>query len=372
VRNLLNIPGWRTKRRIVVIESDDWGSIRMASNDAYRMFLELGYPVDKCSYNSYDALESNEDLERLFEVLSSVKDSKDNPAVITANSVVANPDFDKIKFSNFRKYYYEPFNETFKRYPDHNRVFELYKEGIERKLFYPQFHGREHLNVSRWMKALRRGDEDVHLAFSRNMFSLHTHPKLDNKNEFMDALDYDSLPEKEQLNQIISGGLSLFKEIFGFNSKSFIASCYIWNSCIESALSKNGVFYIQGVAVQCEPPMNEKHQYKKKYHYQGQCNSLGQRYLIRNAFFEPSDFIDFDWVNDSLNRISIAFNWNKPAIISSHRKNYIGFINPGNRERNLRLLRILLTNILQRWPEVEFMTSDQLGDLMNYKKLSDE
>ena len=33
--NLLNIPGWRTKRHIVVIESDDWGSIRMPSKDVY-------------------------------------------------------------------------------------------------------------------------------------------------------------------------------------------------------------------------------------------------------------------------------------------------------------------------------------------------
>jgi hypothetical protein len=28
-RNLTNARGWRTNRKIVVIESDDWGSIRM-------------------------------------------------------------------------------------------------------------------------------------------------------------------------------------------------------------------------------------------------------------------------------------------------------------------------------------------------------
>lgn len=33
--NLLNIPGWRTNRKIVVIESDDWGSIRMPSQEVY-------------------------------------------------------------------------------------------------------------------------------------------------------------------------------------------------------------------------------------------------------------------------------------------------------------------------------------------------
>ena len=26
---IINIPGWTTNRKIIVIESDDWGSIRM-------------------------------------------------------------------------------------------------------------------------------------------------------------------------------------------------------------------------------------------------------------------------------------------------------------------------------------------------------
>lgn len=368
-RNLVNILGWNTKRRIVVIESDDWGSIRMASKEAYNILLNSGYPIDQCPYNKNDALESNEDLEMLFEVLSSVKDKNGNHAIMTANTVVANPDFEKIKKSDFQEYYYEPFTETLKHYPKHNRVFDLYKEGIANKIFYPQFHGREHLNVNRWMNALRRGDEDARLAFMHNIFSIHTPPKLDNLFEYMDSLGYDSLSEKEQIHQAITEGLSLFEKIWGFTSKSFIAPCYIWSSDIEKTLFKYGVNYIQGMVIQSEPELIAGRKYKKKYHYQGQKNSLGQRYLVRNAFFEPSEFLDFDWVFDCLNRISFAFRWNKPAIISSHRKNFIGFIDPSNRDRNLRLLKILLTEIVHRWHEVEFMTSDQLGDLMNSKKL---
>ena len=48
--NLLNIPGWRTKRKIVVIESDDWGSIRMPSRDIYEKLLAEGYRVDLNKY----------------------------------------------------------------------------------------------------------------------------------------------------------------------------------------------------------------------------------------------------------------------------------------------------------------------------------
>jgi len=44
--HLLNLPGWHTNRKIVVIESDDWGSIRMSSaEDAERLIscvVDLG------------------------------------------------------------------------------------------------------------------------------------------------------------------------------------------------------------------------------------------------------------------------------------------------------------------------------------------
>ena len=60
--NLINSPGWRTKRRIVVIESDDWGSIRMPSKDVYQRFLDRGLNLSNSDYNRIDTLESNEDL----------------------------------------------------------------------------------------------------------------------------------------------------------------------------------------------------------------------------------------------------------------------------------------------------------------------
>jgi hypothetical protein len=63
--------------------------------------------------------------------------------------------------------------------------------------------------------------------------------------------------------------------------------------------------------------------------------------------------------------IKTAFRWHKPAIISSHRVNYIGAINPANRDNGLLLLSRLLLEIIRIWPDVEFMTTPQLGELMN-------
>jgi hypothetical protein len=43
----------------------------------------------------------------------------------------------------------------------------------------------------------------------------------------------------------------------------------------------------------------------------------------------------------------------------------MGELDPGNRKVNLRLFKELLQRILKQWPDVEFMTSDKLGDLIS-------
>ncbi len=153
--NFINIPGWYTRRKIVVIESDDWGSIRMPSYEVYSRFISEGFDISNSEYNRLDSLESNDDLNTLYEVLHSCKDSNGNPPVITANCVVGNPDFQKIRQSDFTDYYFEPVTETFKRYPQRDKVETLWKQGNSYGFFHPQFHGREHVNVVRWMECTK-------------------------------------------------------------------------------------------------------------------------------------------------------------------------------------------------------------------------
>ena len=362
-RNLLNLPGWRTRRRIVVIESDDWGSIRMDSPEAYKHFLSLGYPVDKCPYNRYDMLESNTDLEMLFEVLDSVKDIHGKPALLTANSLVANPDFKKIEADDFANYHYEIFTDTLKRYPNHDLVFGLYHQGIDSKVIRPQFHGREHLNVERWMHALLAGDKSAREAFKFNMFSVHDQPSYNNGLEYMEALDYDTKEQLQSFESILGEGADIFEQLWGYKSASFIASCYIWPTEVEPILKDKGVKFIQGMVAHALPT-SKKFEYKYKYHFQGTQNAHGQRYIVRNAFFEPSHYPEQDNVEMCLKRIDIAFKWNKPAVISTHRLNYMGGLDPSNRERGLKELGTLLKQIVKRWPAVEFMSTDLLGHTM--------
>jgi len=358
-KNLVNIAGWRTKRKIIVIESDDWGSIRMPSRHVYDLLLSKGVPVDKLFFLKYDCLESEQDLTMLFETLSSFKDLNGNYPVVTANTVVANPDFEKIKASGKQYYYYEPFIETYKRYPNHARSFELWqKEGIVNKLLWPQFHGREHLNVKKWMQAINSSDPwELHSFEHGVLLGLQ---EVRNVN-YMPALDYSSLDEREDLKKIMNDGLDLFEKIFGFTSKSFIAPCSVRGDYLDGLLMSRGVLFYQ-FGQQFSPDKSDLLKVKNKYW--GQQNSLGQTYWRRNVTFEPSRNPDFDWIDHCLSEIKIAFKWGKPAVIHSHRVNYVGSIFPENRDNSLKLLRKILELSLKRWPEIEFMSSDSLGDII--------
>lgn len=364
INHVINFPGWRTNRKIIVIESDDWGMIRMASRESYRWFLKKGYHVDQCPYNRNDSIEGNDDLELLFEVLSSVKDRNGNSALFTANNIVANPDFEKIRDSGFQVYYFEPFTETLKKYPGRDRVFELYKQGISQKVFYPQFHGREHINVNRWMDGLNSGIKLLHDAFKQNMFTVHKKGKISGRRDNLDAFGLKYEKEWVGVKEIIQTGINLFEGLWGYRSLSFIAPCYIWPVEIESILAKNGVKYIQGTHVQRMPCIDDEDKIIKMYHYLGQKNRLKQSYLVRNVYFEPTENGRDGSVEKAMKQIKIAFRYKKPAIVSSHRVNYAGSINPENRDINLKLLGDLLQRIVKQYPDVEFMSSDQLGKLM--------
>jgi hypothetical protein len=74
-------------------------------------------------------------------------------------------------------------------------------------------------------------------------------------------------------------------------------------------------------------------------------------------------------VEDCLKSIHYAFKWNKPAVISSHRTNYIGVHDPKNREKGLRELDELLFKILKQWPDVKFITSTKLGEIISNKNI---
>jgi hypothetical protein len=103
--------------------------------------------------------------------------------------------------------------------------------------------------------------------------------------------------------------------------------------------------------------------YKKRYHYLGKRIQGNQIFITRNCSFEPS-YSGVDWIGSCLKEIEFAFSIKKPAIISTHRVNYIGVHDEKNRNNSLKELDSLLSSIIKKWPDAEFLSTPELGDLI--------
>ena len=358
-KNYINFLGWKTNRKIVVIESDDWGSVRMESDEALKRIINKHFGSSISEFAQLDGLERAEDLELLFDLLSKYKDCNGNHPVITALALTSNPDFLKIKNSYF-EYHSELITATYKKYNE-TKLFELWtNEGIRNNLLYPQFHGKEHLHPDRYMARIADVNDIEHHAFLNNSI-VGGGMGSSRKHNFMAAFEYHNEQDKTNIEKRTAEGLKEFENLFGFQSKSFCPSQSVYGEHLFDVLKNNGVLAIQA-GQQFRP---ENLSLKKVDHHWGEKTSNGLIFWRRNCTFEIYKGNHIDHVNECLKEIEIAFRWGKPAIINSHRINFTSRINTIVRDKTLSDLETLIKAILKKWHDVEFLNSSELADLMS-------
>jgi hypothetical protein len=275
-------------------------------------------------------------------------------------SLVANPDFEKIAGNGFTQYEYEPFTTTLEQY-GLSDAFTLWQQGADEHLFHAEFHGREHLNVKVWMDALRHGDPHTRAAFDQGCWGFR--PAGLASINFQAAFDLDRPEDVEVQKEIITDGLYSFEQLHGYRATYMVPPNGPFSDLLEPAAASAGIKYLATAKIHKSLLGNGKH--RKGFCYLGKKNQHQQVYLIRNCFFEPSLQPEKDWVGLALKRIEKAFQKNHPAIVESHRINFITTLQEKNRTTNLALLGELLTKVLEKWPDVEFVTTEKLGEIIN-------
>jgi hypothetical protein len=373
VDKYLDWKSFKTKHPIVVIESDDWGSLRTKDINAREKLNQISTSAQKDRFTQLDSIATQEDLELLFEVLQSVKDRNGNPACITANVCTANPDFQAIKDSGFQEFYYKPFTKTLDEYSQNDSLFKTWQKGIEEKVFAPQLHGREHVHALAWLEELKAGNKDLLKAFDLEAWGIpYKALNTQRRSNLQASLDLYGLEnEIEFQNKWINDSITIFSNAFGFRARSFIAPAYIWHSGIYTSLEKGGINALQGIKLQYKPAVNSKQLYNRIPHYTGQkTKHTGIFYTTRNAFFEPLSKeykilpSEEEMVTITMKSVNKAIQSKKPAIIGSHRINFVGRLNKKYRDNNLKSLKTILHKIVESYPDVEFMDSGQLSKII--------
>ena len=172
-----------------------------------------------------------------------------------------------------------------------------------------------------------------------------------------------------ELAGILEDAAGMFRELFGFDSETFVASCFVWNAALERKLNQLGIKGIQSATWQ-NVPVSEGGacRLKRQIRYTGEKNCFGQVYTVRNCSYEPAYQQNPEaCVQRCMEEIDRSFANRKPAVISSHRFNYIREINPQNAESNLAGLKNLLALVVKKYPDVEFVTSRELYRIIQKK-----
>ncbi len=365
VRNLKNIPGPTVKKKIVVIESDDYGGTRMPSLEAFRQMKAAGVPIEESRYNLFDTLEDREDLTALFEILQSVKGADDKPAVISPFVNVANPDFEKIKESGYKEYFYEPFPATLQKYGHNDGIMNVWKEGIEAGIFTPEFHGREHVSVQPWLEKLQDGDPHLRFAASYGFVAVANVKDIPAyAQEFRPEFYFNNSKQKAFLHHSITEGVKLFEQLFGYTPSAFMPSNSVFHHDFEETVLQTGIPFLVVAHKNLTPGNNGELTYTS-FTFRQKIEKSKLNFYIRNSAFEPND-TSYAGVDGTMKQISAAFRWNKPAIISTHRVNFAGGLQKENRDKGLSELKKLLLAIVKRWPDAEFKsTANMLKELRN-------
>jgi hypothetical protein len=367
--HLKNLLGWKTKRKIVVFAVDDYGNVRLDSKAARERLNKEGMKAF-LRFDEYDALETREDLEMLFETLDSVKGLNGEHAKFTAFAIPCNIDFETMESEDYQRYHYELLPRTFEKLSEidkksYDGTWDLWKQGMADGFLKPQFHGREHINLKILNEKLANRDREL-LTDLKNRSYTSISSTGYSTIDWSAAFDFWDFEETKSFGAIIEDGLNMFEQVFGFRAVYFNAPGQPEHHSLHEHLYKNGIKYIDTPFIKSEHQGHNK--YTKELNYIGRKNKLGMIYNIRNVLFEPTEDRGLDWVNYTLKQIEISFKRNHPAVISSHRVNYCGHISSDNRKTGLMSLKKLLFEIKKRWPEVEFMTSVELMDLVSQTK----
>jgi hypothetical protein len=360
--HLKNIRGKKINRKLLAFAVDDYGNIRIANLKARENLLQKGVKLDN-RFDHFDALDTREDYELLFDVLSSVKDKNGNPAIFTPYALTCNTDYHKTIESDC--FIPENLDVTYKRLGSQDRAYEkayeLLLEGIHYKLIKPQFHGREHLNVNLFNALLK--DKNPHLRANienQSLVGVPIHSSFP-KVSINQAFAFWKEEEIELHKEILKDGLERFEQVYGYRSLTFTPPA--------QQLHVDLYNYVGSLGVKGVDKVRATMRHKGAGVYVKERNILGEKGLgntmtiVRNCVFEPTDR-DIDWVAFTLKQIEAALFWGKPAIISSHRVNFCGHIDRENRKKGLTALKVLLDKVVKKWPDVEFVSVDKLVEVL--------
>lgn len=345
----------------VVFESDDWGACELTTEaTASEKYCQIMKKYRKDSSWSSATLETPSDLDRLFKILRKYSGIDGLPCIFTAFTCMGNPDFAAMRSNGFSEYVDIGLDKGVPAGWERGDITGKMRKGLEEGVWAPEFHSfLHHTSPKKLMERLNSSGKDGKMA--RELFEIKCYYQGEHIPEYID------LNVKEQFDWV-SRCMTRFNNIFGFKPHAAVTSdAYpeteiVWAANgITAICLKNCRINSGEVIVYPTKPWNLQNVYEKIGNYNPAINAV---YNIRNVFFEctmdksPARGHSVEEVIPVINnRLKVL---NEPAIISTHRLNYIS-LDKELVDLRCKELEKLLASLQEKG--AYFLTTGEVADL---------
>lgn len=281
---------------VVVLESDDWGPAPDPAAEARALGALAG-------------------------LLARHRDARGHPAVMTLGLVLAAPDGRAWREAGPDALARQVWPRVRLEDPSQRPVLGAVREGALRGVFVPQLHGMEHC----WPAAVRavaRRDERVAgwLRSSPVPDTRRLPDALQTRWADCSALPSRPLPE-EAVEEAVQEEAAVWRRLFGLPPRVAVPPTFVWTPAVERAWAARGV--------RCIVTPGRRHEGRDARGLpapgpmllNGERAAGGARYLVRDVYFEPARG---HRPEAALRAILARARQGRPALVETHRDNYVG------------------------------------------------
>ena len=326
--------------RAVVIESDDWGLCAWVPDDQAHRVL-TGTPAFRSPPGRIygrSTLERADDVRAIGSLLLEFRGGDGFPPVWQANTVVANPDCERMKPPLF-----EGADIPVIACPDlpsrwaRPGLDKAVDQGIEEGWWWPELHGLHHVPVASWLGALRRGLNDARRAHEQQVFVCEA---------VEEAGEYDAATPLEVRISDLERAADIFRKRFGRTATSLCPPDYRWDDALDATAAKLGLTTFQGMAERTgrlHPRIARVLGALRWPEMRGPRFHMPPRIAFEPRGSEsPEGPVGARAAHEAARA---AWRAGRPAVVSTHRVNY-AHLDPAWREKGLAALRDLIGRLI--------------------------
>ena len=331
---------------VICFESDDWGCCCWAPDTAALQragaIPEVREHWDRRRLWPWldGSLETPEDVVALCDFLDGFTGGDGRPALFTPCYIVGNPDYERIAAGGMQAYHDITIDRGVPAAWERGDFVAPAREGVARGVWRPEYHARlHHTQPHLWLASVRDGHREAAPLFDEAMFQQSS-----------------MLPEYEQMHEAtqiewVTGGFEAFETAFGYRPWCAIN--------MDASEVTERIWWDLGIRARLNRPNAEMGS-------PSPCTEM--TYLRRNARLEPLG-IDDEYAAAGFTgcwrEVQAAWGRGEPAIVSTHRKNYVSCVAEQQRQGYLQL-EMLLIEIAECRPEAVFVTSAEIAQLCRH------